>query len=68
MRKSKEHKDQEHYVLAERALHLFCDLCVSREGQCKHKYEIEVNPYTKPCWTARQVHKAFKKIFDKYDK
>ena len=68
MRKSKERKDKEHYVLAERALHLFCDLCVSREGQCRHKYEIEITPYTKPCWTARQVHKAFKKIFDKYDK
>lgn len=68
MRKLDERRDREHYVLAERALHLFCDICANREGQCRHKYKTEITPYTKPCWTARQVHKAFKKIFDKYDK
>ena len=68
MKKSLESKYHEHYILAERALHLFCDLCVKREGQCRHQYEIEITPYSKPCWTARKVHKEFKKIFDKYDK
>ena len=49
MRKLDERRDREHYVLADRALHLFCDICVSREGQCRHKYETEITPYTKPC-------------------
>lgn len=61
-------KDQEHYYLANKCLLIFCNMCTSKEGQCKCKADISIVYGKKPCPTALKAHKAFKQVFDKYDK